>query len=143
MAHFRSVIRQELVVRMTGLTGVTNPPVDSFSIAQNEARLPLAIVTLGSEVLEDRNALGDGGETARRVLSASVGVCSFSTSSLDDLAEEIESRLAPSFGDGIDHQIESTSFADPERGERDFFSLSVQIQFRYRIDSRSPDRLAE
>jgi hypothetical protein len=128
---------------MTALTGVTTPVLDSFAIAQNEARMPLAVVAFGSEVLEDRNALSDGGETARRVLSANVGVCSFSAESLDDLAEEIESRLAPTFGDGVDHQIESTSFADPERGERDFFSLSVQIQFRYRLDSRSPDRLAE
>lgn len=144
MAHFRKTIRDEIKSRIATLTGVDSEIADSRGIAINAERMPVAFATFADEEPTDKRVANDGtGEVSRRVLTASVGVCCTGVGELDDLSEELELRMSPEFVSGVTHSLEAVQFSDPERGEKDIFSIALRIEFSYLLDQRSPDVLAD
>lgn len=142
MTHFRAQIRAEIKARLEGMPGLTTPVLDSRDIPSNQQDVPLAWVSYGIERRGEVDKGDDGRVVSLRELSITVGFCSTDSEACDDVSAEIESRLAAPLIDGVEHFLESTQFEDPQRGEWDFFSVSLTYTILYVLVDGVPDRSA-
>lgn len=133
--HFRQSIRTALKARVQGIPGLSTFSVlDTFSTPFDQSTLPRAAVSFSDEDIEDRYMMGDG-EGTSRLLRASIGFAATDLIVLETMVERLEMLMNAKLLVGVTHKMTRTRFQDPDRAERDFFSVVVDYEIHYSLNS--------
>lgn len=139
--HLRQAIREALKARVASLPGITSSVLDSFSIAIDQATLPRAAVSFTEETIVQHYTTNSGG-AKDRTLRASVAIAGLSVETLELAVEQLEMRMNAPLMSYVSHRMLSTRFQDPDRVERDFYSVVVDYEIRYSLEDADLTRPA-